>query len=157
MASLDEGLDVDTEAFSSFVADIELRLKRALVAGFGVERGVEATAEALAYGWEHWDRLRTMENPAGYLYRVGQTSARRQDAPVALPQPRADSSPWVEPGLPAALGTLTEAQRTAVMLVHTFDHSLGETAEILGVTKSTVQTHLDRGFERLRREMGVET
>ncbi len=156
MASTDEGLDVDAEAFHSFVVETGPGLKRALVAGFGVEAGIEATAEAFAYGWEHWERLQMMENPAGYLYRVGQSSATRRDPVVGLPQPAADSSPWIEPGLPAALVTLTEAQRTAVVLVHTFGHSLSEAADILGVSKSSVQTHVDRGLERLRRELGVE-
>ena len=156
MASTDEGLDVDAEAFRSFVVDAGPGLKRALVAGFGVENGLEATAEALAYGWEHWERLQTMENPAGYLYRVGQSSATRRDLTVVLPQPGAYGSPWIEPGLPAALLTLTEAQRTAVILVHTFGHSLAEAANILGISKSTAQTHVDRGLERLRRELGVE-
>ena len=156
MASTDEGLDVDAEAFRSFVVESEPRLKRALVAGFGVENGLEATAEALAYGWEHWERLSGMENPAGYLYRVGQSSATRSDPVVVLPQPAADTSPWVESGLPAALVTLTEAQRTAVVLVHTFGHSLAEAAAILGISKSSVQKHVDRGLERLRRELGVE-
>jgi len=156
MASTDEGLDVDAQAFHSFVVEAGPGLKRALVAGFGVENGLEATAEALAYGWEHWDRLQTMENPAGYLYRVGQSSATRRNPDVVLPQPVADSSPWIEPGLPAALVTLTEAQRTAVVLVHTFGHSLSEAAAILGISKSTAQTHVDRGLERLRRELGVE-
>jgi len=35
------------------------------------------TAEALAYAWENWDRLSSMKNPVGYLYRVGQSRARR--------------------------------------------------------------------------------
>ena len=39
---------------------------------------MKATAEALAWGWEHLDRLRTMENPAGYLYRVGYRRGIRQ-------------------------------------------------------------------------------
>jgi len=97
-----------------------------------------------------------MENPAGYLYRVGQTHASRHDEAVVLPQPTAESAPWVEPGLPAALETLTEAQRTAVLLVHTFGHSLSEAADTLGVTKSTVQTHVNRALQQLRRELGVE-
>ena len=54
-------------SFTEFVTEAEPRLKRALCVGFGIERGVEATADALAYGWEHWERIRLMSNPAGYL------------------------------------------------------------------------------------------
>jgi hypothetical protein len=50
----------------------------ALAAAAGIEAGREATAEALAYGWEHWDRVGSMENPVGYLYRVGRSKARKR-------------------------------------------------------------------------------
>ena len=45
------------EAFTEFVREVEPRLRLALVAAFGADAGVEATAEALAYGWEHWDSV----------------------------------------------------------------------------------------------------
>ena len=143
-------------AFTSFVADVEPRLRRALVSALGLDRGVEATAEALAWAWEHWDQVRTMGNPAGYLYRVGRTRSRRhKSGRVQMPDVVGTSPPWVEPGLPAALASLSEAQRASVMLVHTFGFSLAETAEMLGVAKSTVQTHLERGLRHLRDDLGV--
>ena len=40
------------EAFTEFVQSVEPRLRLALMAGYGPERGREATAEALAYAWE---------------------------------------------------------------------------------------------------------
>jgi ribosomal protein S11 len=49
-----------TESYTGFVKDVEPRLRQALVARFGPEEGREATAEALAYGWEHWKRLQQM-------------------------------------------------------------------------------------------------
>ena len=86
----------------------EARLRIALSAAHGLETGREAAAEALAYGWEHWDRIQTMENPAGYLYRVGQNQARRMrpKQPLSLPAVDPQREPWVEPGLPAALAKL---------------------------------------------------
>ena len=65
------------EAFTSFVVEVELRMRRALVAALGVEAGREATADALTYGWEHWGRVSLLENPAAYLYRVGRSKGRR--------------------------------------------------------------------------------
>ena len=41
------------EAFETFFAETEPRLRRALVAAYGPERGRDAAAEALAYAWEH--------------------------------------------------------------------------------------------------------
>jgi hypothetical protein len=29
--------------------------------------GRDAAADALAYGWEHWERIKDMKNPIGYL------------------------------------------------------------------------------------------
>ena len=76
-----------SESFTSFVEEVEPRLKRALCVGFGIESGVEATADALAYGWEHWDRIETMENPAGYLYQVGRSRARKRRTPSSPKTP----------------------------------------------------------------------
>ena len=46
------------DSFTEFVSEVEPRLRRALTAAFGSEVGREAAAEALVYGWEHWDRVR---------------------------------------------------------------------------------------------------
>lgn len=65
-------------SFVAFFEEVEPRLSYALAAAYGPQIGKDATADAMAYGWEHWDQLSRMANPAGYLYRVGQTSAKRQ-------------------------------------------------------------------------------
>ncbi|MFQ5968036.1 MAG: RNA polymerase sigma factor, partial [Acidimicrobiia bacterium] len=112
---------------------------------------------ALAYGWEHWERVRQMENPAGYLYQVGRSRARsRNRSRPVFPEAPVARFPWVEPGLPKALGRLTQQQRSAVWLVHGFEWTLGETATVLGVSVSTVRKHLERGERKLRRALGVE-
>ena len=66
-----------TQAFTDFVSTTERPLRQALTASLGPEAGRDAASEALAYGWEHWDRVAGMANPAGYLYRVGQRWGRR--------------------------------------------------------------------------------
>lgn len=145
------------DSFTNFVTEKEAELRHALTAAFGPERGREASAEALAYGWEHWDRLRGMTNPAGYLYRVGRDRARRMTRrTVPLPTVAIDREPWIEPGLPAALARLPEQQRLVVALLHGYGWSLSEVAELLEVSKGTVQSYADRALKRLRRGMGVE-
>lgn len=142
------------ETFTAFVRETEPRLRAALVAHFGPDRGREATAEALAYGWEHWDRVRSMSNPAGYLYRVGQhTGFRRPRRPVfpVIPQ---HTEPAVEPALPRALAELSRRQRTAVVLVHCYGWTPTEVAEFLDISVSTVRNHLERGMSRLRKAIG---
>lgn len=136
--------------------EVEPRLSHALYAAYGPEVGTEVTADALAYAWEHWERLREMDNPAGYLYRVGQSKARRYHRPQVL-FPRIEPAPFAtfEPGLPAALEELTESQRQAVILVHALQWTEQETAEVLGKSRSTIHTHLERGLDRLRQRLGV--
>jgi DNA-directed RNA polymerase specialized sigma24 family protein len=150
--------ETKADSFTEFVTETETRLRHALTASFGPERGREAAAEALAYGWEHWDRIGVMTNPAGYLYRVGRDRARRmyRRRRVLLPGVAVGRDPWVEPGLPVALAQLPEQQRLVVALLHGYQWSLGEVAELLDVSKGTVQSYADRALKRLRRKMGVE-
>ena len=146
------------DSFTNFVKLNEPRLRHALTALFGTELGKELTAESLAYGWEHWDRLQVMVNPPGYLYSVGKDRGRRLIArrrPVFLPVD-VDRQPWVEPQLADALAGLSERQRVVVMLLHSFQYSMSEVGELLGMSKSTVNTHSRRGLDRLRKQLGVE-
>ena len=134
--------------FERFVESDGARLRAGLVAAYGPEVGLDAAAEAMAYGWEHWDRLSSMNNPAGYLYRVGQTAARRsQRRGPLMPAPAIDEVPHVEPRLPEALAQLSELQRTCVLLVHVFGWSQAEAADLVGVSVSTIRTHLARGLQ----------
>lgn len=145
----------DREAeFRSFMSEAEPRLHNALVAAYGHERGREATAEALAYGWEHWEQLKTMSNPAGYLYRVGQSRTRPRRIRHLFDRDT-HNEPVAEPGLHAALAALSERQRLAVVLIHGFGWSLREVADVTGLKVTTVQNHLGRGLARLRHELEV--
>ena len=94
--------------FEEFYVDAEPRLRRALVAALGPVRGHDAASEALAYAWEHWDRVRSMQFPLGYLFRVGQSRTRERNARVVFPSPAGAEMPWIEPGLGDALSSLSE-------------------------------------------------
>ena len=143
------------ESFTAFVKETEPLLRRALVAAFGQDRGVEATAVALAYAFEHWERIENMENPAGYLYRVGRSRGSfDRIRPTFAPIP-VDHASNVEPGLPAALRKLSEKQRVAVVMIHAYGWSREEAASLMGLSLSTVDTHLQRGLSKLRRQLGV--
>lgn len=145
------------DEFARFFADVEPGLRRALVARYGPDRGREATAEALAYAWEHWPKVQAMERPVGYLYRVGQSRTRRWrlSRRETFPSPSVEEMPWVEPGLPRALNALPERQRVAVVLVCGFGWQLREVADLLGVKTTTVQNHVERGLARLRLDLEV--
>jgi hypothetical protein len=151
--------EVKAGSFTEFVEGSELRLRQALTASFGPDVGRDAAADAFAYGWEHWDRVSVMENPVGYLYRVGQSSGQRslKHKPVVLPEVASDRLPWVEPGLPAAMGRLPVRQRQVVLLLFAYDWSMGEVAELLGVSKASVQSYANRAMRRLRRWLKVDS
>ena len=135
------------------------RLRSGLVARFGVQTGCEAYADAVAWASEHAEELRAMSSPIGYLFRVGQSAARRylrwERHPVELPPVDPGRAPDVEPGLPAAIAGLGVEERTAVVLVHCHRWSYAEVAELLEVEVTTVNNYVSRGMAKLRRSLGV--
>jgi DNA-directed RNA polymerase specialized sigma24 family protein len=135
--------------FETFVRDVEPSLRRALVAAYGFERGRDATAEALGWAWEHWDRAKELDHKVAYLFRVGQSRSRDRKTPVTFERIES-GDPWFDPGLIPALASLTEQQRVAVVLVNGFNWKLREVAELMNVSISTVQSHLERGMRSLR-------
>lgn len=136
--------------FEEFATATGPRLRAALVGAFGPNAGLDAASEALAYGWEHWERLRAMDNPAGYLYRVGQTAARRAVRPHGyLPVPTPVEVPEVEPRLVPALEALTEPQRVCVVMVHAYGWGHTDVAELLEISPSSVRTHVSRALANL--------
>jgi DNA-directed RNA polymerase specialized sigma24 family protein len=147
--------DGDEASFRQFVLTVEPRLRRALVASYGLERGRDATAEALGWAWEHRARLSSLDSPVPYLYRVGQSRSRPRRMRALYERPAAQD-PWIEPKLAAALAHLSRRQRVSVFLVHGAGWTPSEVADLLGVDVSTVQTHVERALARLRREIGGE-
>lgn len=145
-------------AFTGFVLDAEPHLRRALVSAFGPQAGREAVADALSYGWEHWDRIGRMENPAGYLYRVAMrmaaNSSRRRHPPLG--REATGEIPWVEPRLAESLARLSTRQRTAVLLVSGHGYTHREAADLMGgIGVSTVEKHVHRALAKLRRYLEV--
>lgn len=159
--------DDTASGFERFVEHAEPRLRRALGAAYGPTVGRDAALDALSWAWQNWDRLRPMVNPVGYLYRVGQTAARREfrtrrhdeavqtaleghAAPGGL-DPDVDDAHELE----SALDRLSPHQRTAVVLVHGFGLPLREVAETMEVSVATVRKHIERALDRLRTNLEV--
>jgi DNA-directed RNA polymerase specialized sigma24 family protein len=144
--------DLAASRFDAFARDVDRRLWRALVPVLGVDRAGEAVNEALEYAWRHWDRVESLDNPAGYLYRLAYRAGTRpvRAATVVLPAVPATELPDVEPGLVPALLAFSESQRTVVWLVEACGWGLTDTARTLGISVSTVRNHLARGMKHLR-------
>lgn len=146
----------ETDSFSEFVLANERHLREALSAACGDQVGREAAADALEYAWENWDRLKDMENPAGYLFKVGRGRGRRMLSRTRPVFDRVDPVrlPDVEPKLPEALARLSERQRLVVVLIHCDQWSQGEVAGLLGLSRSSVRNHLERAMDSLRKAIG---
>lgn len=144
------------QGFEGFVRADGKRLRRVMSSQYGVDIGCESTDSALAWAWEHWDRLRGMANPAGYLYRVAQTQARRtidRGRPVTLPPESTageEPSPSLDGDLATALLALPDQQRLAVLMVHVYGWTPIEVGRITGTPAVTVRSHLRRGLRHLR-------
>lgn len=145
----------DPERVEQFALRVRPRLVRALVGSCGVDRAADAASESMVYAFEHWERVRTLENPEGYLYRVAQSRTRERRRP-SLPSPADVDLPDIEPALITVLLRLPLTQRTAVWLVHACGWTYRETAEAMGTSTSMVGNHLSRGLAALRRELGVD-
>jgi DNA-directed RNA polymerase specialized sigma24 family protein len=146
----------ENDDFERFVRQIEPGLRRALAGHLDRERAPDALAEAFAYAWQHRERVMAMENPSGYLFRVAQSKSRTR---------RHGWQPWtedrdvpdVEPGLNAALASLSPSQYRAVWLVHGCGWTYAETAVALDVSASTVGSHVARAMAHLRERLGAVT
>lgn len=150
--------DSDAAWFEDFASSSGVRLRQALIARYGVERGCDAFSMALLWAWEHRDRLRGMGSPVGYLFRVAQSEVRpelRWERRVVLVDvdERVDGEN-LDVDLVRALARLSGPQRTAVVLVHAYGWSYAEVADVLGVSVAAVTNHVHRGLQRLRGLLG---
>lgn len=144
------------QRFARFVEDVEPRLLRALVGAYGTEVGREAAQDALSYAWEHWETVSGLDNPVGYLYRVGQSKSRSYRRQRAwFPEVPPNGLPDVDPRLPSALRQLSQRQRAAVVLLFVEDLSEREAADALGISRATVRKHAERGLAKLRQLLGA--
>ncbi len=151
---------MDEADFDSLARAVEPRLRRALVAWYGPGTGRDAAQVALEWAWTHRDRLADIDNVAGYLFRVGESYAKRerQRGPVPTPERPHEAvvdDPRFEPELASGLEALSDQQRAAVLLVHGHGYSLREAADVLEVSLATLRTHVDRAMQRLRTHLEV--
>jgi DNA-directed RNA polymerase specialized sigma24 family protein len=147
--------DVRSDSDDGWIQSLQSRLRPAFVARLGPQGADDALSVALSYAWEHRERVEGMDNPHGYLYRLGVRSTFRQPRRIALPAPTNGVLPEMEPRLPEVLSTLSSSQRVAVILVYGLGWTAREVAELQGTSVSSVETHLQRGLKHLRKQLGV--
>ena len=142
--------------FVAFSERATTRLRPVLVAHHGVETANDLCADAIAYAWENWERVRDLDNPVGYLYRVATSRARRYRRwrrPLILPPESAVAALELDNALHVMLAKLPLWQRTAVVLVHAYGWSYQDIADLTGRSLSDVRNDVHRGLTALRTRM----
>lgn len=135
------------------------KLRQAFVARYGSDIGEQATAAAMAWAWEHQDRLVGVTALRAYLFRVGQSSMRRSwvwafHNSATFPTEVADSGTGqIEEALDLAvlLRKLPQKQRTCVLLIHAHGWPYRDVAELLDISVDAVNNHTHRGMNALRK------
>lgn len=165
MTTVADTADSERADYEQFLRRHGPRVQRALVAAYGAEIGVEAHAEAMAIAWERWSTVSAMANPAGYLYRVGQSharpgirwSSRRGEFHRHFEESlRADTALDADVlDVAAAVSTLSRSHRVAVLMVKAWGFTYAESAEVLGISEAALTNHVRRGLAALRRQLGV--
>jgi RNA polymerase sigma-70 factor (ECF subfamily) len=120
----------------------------------------ELAQDAFATVWERWERVGSMDNPAGYLHRTAINSFRRryrraQIARRLLPSLRRDATAAPADSalmLDETLRALTARQRAALVLTELLGYSASEAAATLGVKPSTIGALKHQGRAALRRD-----
>jgi RNA polymerase sigma-70 factor (ECF subfamily) len=111
----------------------------------------DATDEAFVRAYERWERVRRMDSPGGWLYRVALNDLRRrcrrqaverellrrQPPPTTVPAPTIPS-----PHVWEAVRRLPTRQRTAVALRYILDLTEPEVARVMGVSRGSASASL---------------
>ncbi|MFZ4720925.1 MAG: RNA polymerase sigma factor [Ilumatobacteraceae bacterium] len=138
-----------------FLVEARPILERALVARFGLRDGMDAASDAVEYALANWPRVGVMQNPKGYLFKVGHSKAtraiRRSRRLTALADSPTTADAPVDVDLQRALLQLPWELRVAVMLVHAHGHTYASAAEVLDIPVTTITNHVQRGMTQLRK------
>jgi RNA polymerase sigma-70 factor, ECF subfamily len=140
------------------------RLVRSLALACGnQDLAADLVQQAFAQLWADWGRISGYESPSTWVARVAisrlrdhRRSLRRGAAALLrLGQPPEATETAAFEGLDirTALSRLPLKQRLAVVLFYLDDRPVAQVADMMGVSEGTVNRHLFRAREALRREL----
>ena len=149
-----------TLTFEDFFGSEHVRLYRALnLVTVNRQEAEDIMQDAFIRLWERWDRVGSLEDPVGYLYRAAMNLVRLRRRRVRIaarrlfgPGQAADPLLQVDERdrLDRALQELTVRQRAALVLVDLYRFTSEEAARILRVSPVTVRRLAAKGRSKVR-------
>jgi RNA polymerase sigma-70 factor (ECF subfamily) len=155
------------EDFDAWYAVTRPTMASALTAWCGdPSLAADALDEAFVRAIERWDRVRSMDQPAGWVWRTATNVARRRMRRHGLEgralrrhsAGRAAATRELsgdDVDLRRALLTLTERQRTAIVLHYIADLPVSEVAVLMGIATGTVSATLHQSRTLLAARLDV--
>jgi RNA polymerase sigma factor (sigma-70 family) len=123
----------------------------------------EIVQDAFLALWARWDRVREMDEPAGYLYRTAMNVFRKRwrRASVAVRRmagmAAADNDAFMEADrrrtVAEALATLSPRQRAALVVTDLLGYTSEEAGRMLGIRPVTVRVLASQGIAALKNTM----
>lgn len=155
---------VNSDSEESFQAFYRLRYRELVKALYFSTRNVQAAEEsvqeAMAIAFDRWKRVRGMDSPAGYVYRVAANHYRRSLRRAQREQSIETVEPCDSHDLEAesierlmlldAITNLPRKQRDAVVLSDWMGVSQDDAAGTLKMKPATFRSNLYRGRKSLR-------
>jgi RNA polymerase sigma factor (sigma-70 family) len=151
---------VPPASFEMFFEAEHVRLLRALYLVTGdPQEAEELMQDSFVALWERWDRVRSMDEPTGYLYRTAMNRYRSRLRRTSRAARRAvgtsesrDAFADVEErdAVARALRGLPERQRAAIVLTELLGLPSDEAGRLLGVKDVTVRSLASQARSALR-------
>ena len=148
--------------FEVFYREGYADIARALTATLGdFDLAQEATDEAMVRAYARWEKIRSYENPGGWVYRVGlnwaRSARRRLTRVLPFHERRVVDPPTSDPAHYAALIDLDISLRAVVVCRLLLDWSVDQTAAALRLKPGTVKSRLHRALGQLERTLGEQS
>jgi DNA-directed RNA polymerase specialized sigma24 family protein len=150
-----------SEAFALFYKNNRGPVFRALLAGtLNRVAAEDATAEAFARAFAHWDTVAVHPNPRAWVLRVAwncyRSSWRKWEGRWSADPPEATPfvpEPWSDPDLVAAIRALPQCQREVIVLVALGELTPTQAARVLRKAAGTVRSLLSQARVALHRAL----
>jgi len=147
------------EVFESiFAENYELVLRTMYLVTGDRGEAEDLAQESFVKAYERWDRIRKMDNPSGYVYRMALNAHRSRlrriglstKRSVALRERNLISESDERDAIRRRLATLPDNQREIIVLIEWLGMTSKEAGQVLEVSPGAVRVRLTRAKQRLR-------